>query len=429
MLHHDKIAVTRFVIITGLIFLPVLPACGQSDSLSFWLRSALENNTVIAAAKANVDARKQRIRIEQSLPDPSFSGDFMITPAELRTGTREASTGLSQMVPWPGKLLTQKAIAQKEYEIALEARRSAEAKVLADVRRVYAEYYSIGKEIGISQDNLKLLQEMEKVLVAHYATAMAPQVSLLKIQIEMASLEDQIKSLFADKVTIQEKAILLLNVADNTVLPTPAHLPQLEVPAYADSLIIHAEMNNPELIQARSEADAASLQVDLAKQNFAPDLMLSTGYTFGKSTVPMESGKYPWAAGASISIPIWTSSKIARISEARARKEMQRANVAGIRNEIVTDSKTLIEEYHDAQRKINLYMETLIPQSQRITSLVQESYISGKATILDFLDAQRMQLDLQVMLEKQKARKEIIAGSIDMLLGGKLTRKSIGIHE
>ncbi len=434
MARYFKMIIVPQCVVAGLMLLPVVSVRGQSDSLSYWLRTALDNNPMITAATANTEAKKKEIRIAPALPDPTISGGYFITPVETRVGPQQAKIGASQMIPWPGKLFTRKTVAEKEYEAAQEALKSVKAKVLAEVRETYAEYYAIGKEIEITKDNLKLLQEMENVLLAQYSAAAISQVSLLKIQVEMAALEDRIRSLDAEEIKILQKAEVLLNLPKNERLSVPSVLPQLKVPEKADSMINLALELNPVLARSHKEVESSIAQVNLAKQTFAPDFMIMTDYIFtGKSSSTMaagsESGKDPWIIGGSISLPIWTNNKYARIEKASAMKKMQEAMVINIENTTESNSTSLVEEYNDAQRKIKLYTSTLIPLAQQTIALIEEAYTNGKATVLDFLDAQRMLLKLQIMLEKQRARRETIAGKIDMLLGGMLTYSSIGVHK
>lgn len=406
----------------------------QTGSLSQWLQTALENNPMIIAAKANVEAREKEIRIASSLPDPALSGGYFIIPVETRVGPQQARVGVSQMLPWPGKLLVKKDIAEKELNAVRQEFRSVEARVLSDVRTVYAEYYALGKEIDITHDNLKLLQEMEKVLLSRYSAAAVSQVSLIKVQVEMAVLEDQVRSLQSEEVKVQKRAVSLLNLTAETKLRFPDVLPELLVPTNADSLIDNALKVNPGIMQARFEVETASSQINLAKQTFAPDLMIMSDYIFTGSsastmTDPSENGKNPWIVGGSVTIPVWIDNKKARVGKARAMQRMADAKVTNIENITESGSASLIEEYHDSKRKIALYSQTLIPQSQQIISLIGEAYSNDKATLLDFLDAQRMLLKLEVMLEKQRARMQIIAGKIDMLLGGTLTRTTLGKND
>ena len=63
---------------------------------------------------------------------------------------------------------------------------------------MYREFQYSGPKDMTKEEAEKLLKQMESVLLSKYAAAQASQVSLLKVQVEMAVLEDQLNSLKAD---------------------------------------------------------------------------------------------------------------------------------------------------------------------------------------------------------------------------------------
>lgn len=404
-----------------------------TDDLFSWLQLAQKNNPQILSAQANVAAKKHEISVAPSLADPTLSGGYFISPVETRVGPQRGKIGVSQMIPWPGKLQQKKKVAEKEYAAATEMLRFTEAKVFSEVRTTYAELYALGKERAITRDNLTLLRQMEEALLSRYATAAAQQMAVLKVQVEIATLDDQLQSLDADAKKVRSRAHTLLALAADTTLNFPDELLPLPIAADAATLLQHAIKQNPALLQARYETEAAAALVTLARQSFLPDAMIMTDYIFtGKSTSSMtdatESGKDPWLVGGSITIPLWTANKVARVNKAKAMETMQAAMAKSILLQTESNTVTLLEEYHDALRKVTLYRTTLLPQARQTIALVEEAYTNSNATILEYLDAQRVYLKLDVTIERQRARAETIAGKIDMLLGGELTRRELGNH-
>jgi outer membrane protein TolC len=148
-----------------------------------------------------------------------------------------------------------------------------------------------------------------------------------------------------------------------------------------------------------------------------------TGKTSSSMVSPGENGKDPWVVGLSLTLPLWAGTKVNRIKAAEAMAEMNEAKQAGMEDMIRAQFVSLSEELLDAGRKIALYEKTLIPRSRQIVALSEENYIGGTGSFLDFLDAQRMLLNQELMLIRQETRYEKIGSSIDMLLGGALTHE------
>jgi outer membrane protein TolC len=402
----------------------------DGDSLTRYLLLAQNNNPSIAAARSSADAKKRAVRLARTLPDPSVSAGYFVSEVETRVGPQKGKIGASQKIPWPGKLAAKRSIAEREFDAAQERLRAAEARVFARIREAYSLLYATGKEIEFTAQSLKLLHHMESVLLAKYSTAAASQAEVLKMQVETAVLEDRLKSLDATAVKLKQQLRALLNVDTSYAVAFPSDLPALEIPSHAPELIESAIENNPQAAEARFKNASARASVGLARQSLAPDIMLMTDYIFtGRSNASMvspdENGKDPWVIGASVTIPLWASNKSARVAKARDMHAARKATQENIENMVSAKSIGLLEAHGDAERKLDLHERVLVPKAQQALSLTQEAYINARATVLDFLDAWRMLLNLQIATENHRAKKEIIAGGIDMLLGGEPTRSAL----
>lgn len=421
---------TGWLLIMVIALLRAQPLHTDSLQLQRYLTNAAAHNPSIVAARALSEAKKRDIALAFALPDPTITTGYFLNSVETRVGPQRAKIGASQMIPWPGKLLAKKEIAQKEYAAALEVLREVEARVFSEVRGGYADYYALGREIAITHESMELLKNIESVLVTRYSTAEALPVALLKVQVEMALLDEKQISLDADIVKEREVLRALLGSKGSTALPIPIVLGVLSVPESADTLWLQIEKRNPALLRAGYESDAAAASVTLARQGFGPDIMLSTDYIVtDKSSSSMvssaENGKNGWVAGAGISLPLWVGSKRSQIERAQATAVAKDASVSAVTYAARAEATAACENYRDACRKVALYAGTLVAQSRQTLALVEESYINGKSTIVDYLDAQRMLLQLQVTLTKQRARRETFAGKIDQLLGGDLSRREL----
>ncbi|MBN1308825.1 MAG: TolC family protein, partial [Chitinispirillaceae bacterium] len=427
---------SRFFV-TGIVFLaawfPIF--AGQSTiahTLSGYLLWAVEHNPEVTAARASAEAKGKEFRLATKIPDPQLSGGYFISPVETRVGPQKGRVGASQMIPWPGKLIERRIQVEHEREAVRQKLRAAQAGVFFNIRASYANLFAIGREMAITRENYALLKHMESVLLAKYATATATQISVLKIQVEMAVLEDALADLGAEASKTRSTLARLLDLKGMTdSIPFPPSLPRLGVPVDTAGTFTGADSLNPELNESDANVKAARAGVALARRSFAPDFMVMTDYIItGPSSSsmvsPKENGKNPWIIGGSITLPLWIGSKTAALGRARAMESMQDALFANRKNMLDEKAVHLTEGYNDARRRIALYEKTLIPKARQTFELVSESYINSTATVLDYLDAQRVLLKLEVMLVRQRARRESIAGAIDELLGGDLTRGEIG---
>jgi outer membrane protein, heavy metal efflux system len=417
--------------IDGLYAETVPTSHGVASALDGYLQQALDHNPSIATARASVETKERDIRLAVQLPDPQVSGGYFISSVETRVGPQKGKVGFSQMLPWPGKLTAKRRMAGHASEAAREHLRSVEAGVFSSIRSVYANLYFIGKEIAINRENRKLLQEMESLQLSRYATATVKQTAVLKLQVEIARLDDKFSHLEVTATQVRAAlAELLGSESPDSDFPFPENPETHQLAEIIDSLQTLADSLNPLLREADAQVSVARSGQDLARLSFAPDFMIMTDYIITDKAIssmvaPDENGKNPWIVGASLSLPLWFRSKTAQVDKARAREAMSQSQFRRTSAMLDRTITHLSEEYRDVLRGIALHEETLIPKARQIMELTNEAYVNGTATVLDFLDAQRVLLDLDISLVKQQVRKATVTAAIDALLGGELTRKAL----
>ncbi|MGH9548714.1 MAG: TolC family protein, partial [Terriglobales bacterium] len=68
------------------------------------VRQVLADNPQLNSARLKWEAMKERPRIAGSLPDPTLSYGYFFDNVETRVGAQNQRVGLSQKIPFPGKL-------------------------------------------------------------------------------------------------------------------------------------------------------------------------------------------------------------------------------------------------------------------------------------------------------------------------------------
>jgi outer membrane protein TolC len=408
----------------------VAEEAGALSTLPAYLAYALEHNPSVIAARRNVEAELLDYRLALSIPDPVVSGGVFVKEVETRVGAQRARVGVSQSIPWPGKLAKRRAIEEQDHLAARQRLRAIEARVLAQVRQSFAAHYATGRWLAINRENLRLLDQMESLLRSRYTVGEEDLSSVVKIQVEMAIMQNRIDSLAADGVETAAALRALLNLERDVPVPFPDDLPLSTVPDSLTDLLPAILDTNPRLGQVERRTAAADAAVALARRQFGPDFAVMSDYIFVEALPPSattaeDNGSDAWIVGASLTLPVWVGVKIDRIRKAKAQQAMWEAREEGLANELVAESTRAVEDLNDARRAIALHEGTLIPLARQTLSLTEEAYRNDRATVLDFLDAQRRLLDLRMALASQRARREAGVAMIDQLMGGAVSRGGI----
>ena len=160
---------------------------------------------------------------------------------------------------------------------------------------------------------------------------------------------------------------------------------------------------------------ASSLSVKRAKLNYYPDLGIGIDYIETGS-----SPKDPLVGMISLSFPLWFQKQKADISAARYIQRSIEERVLEAKNRLQADFAKIWFELEDAQRKMVLYTDNLIPKSLESLRASEKAYIADKADFLNLIDAQRLYLKFLLEYERSLVRYVTAYAKLENLTGRKL---------
>jgi outer membrane protein TolC len=216
-----------------------------------------------------------------------------------------------------------------------------------------------------------------------------------------------------------------LNRASSASLPVPKTMPEEAVAISDEQLIAWLEDNNPELSAMSFMAAREKAGVDLAKKNYYPDIMVGVDYMtmkdpFAPGMTDMEDDMV--MAMLSINVPIWYGKYRAAEREARARYETSLNERSDRENSLLAGLEMALYGFRDAERKIDLYRDTLVPKAEQSLKVTRQAYEAGRADFLDLLDAQRALLEFKLSHERARADRAQRLAEIEMLVGREVPR-------
>lgn len=397
-----------------------LPDLNKDPSLRNYLIYAALNNPGLKAAFLRWKAALEKIPEVSSLPDPRFTYAYFIRKVETRVGPQCQKFGLTQTFPWLGKLRLRGHAAWEAAQAKKERYESAKFKLFFQVKEAYHEYYYLAQAIAVTQEQLNFVRYLESVARTRYAAGAAPHADIIRAQVELGKLEDRLRTLN----NLREPIIARLNAALNRPASSPlpwARRPAEEKGAFTqDEVLTWLKENNPELKALDFLAARERWNIDLVKKNYYPDI------TFGLETIDTDkavqpgvedSGKDPFVAILSVNIPIWWQKYRAGERQARARYDAFLQERADLENRLAAEVKLSLYKYRDAERKIDLYKNTLTPKAKQSLQVSIQSYVAGKVTFLDVVDAVRTILEFQLGYERAVADRAQRLAELEMLVG------------
>jgi cobalt-zinc-cadmium efflux system outer membrane protein len=379
-----------------------LPPLGQNAGLPDYLAYAALNNAGLEAAYDRWQAVMEKIPQARALPDPRLSYGHFIRSVETRVGPQQYRVGVAQSFPWLGKRGLRGDVATQEAHASYQEYEAAKLRLFYNVKSTWFELAYLHRAIEITENNLSLLKDLEKVAQTKVRGG-SGLAGVAKAQVELGKLEDQKRSLLDFRQPLAARLNAALSRPANSPIAFPKSIAVSSRQLDEQRLLEWLAETNPELRGLEAQIAKGQKGVELAGKDYFPDVTVGVDYTqTDGALVPgvRDNGKDPVMATVSINIPLW-------------RKKYDAALRAA-------ELKMALYKFQDAERKIDLYRDTLTPLAEQSLEIAQQSWESGKADFLNLIDAERLLLEFQLQIERARANREQRLAEIEMLVGREL---------
>lgn len=393
---------------------------GEIKDLTEYLVEAARNNDDLYAAFYTWKASLQREANVSSLPDPRFNFAWFIQPVETRTGPQEFKYGLSQTLPWFGKLGLKGEQALRDADVKKARFDNLKLKIFTEVKKTYYDYAYLAQAIRITSENIELMKYLESVARARYTTGAGAYDGVIRTQVELGKLENRLRSLEERKGPTAAKLLAAMNRGDEQSLPMPESIPVMEIGMSPDELKDEFKNGNPRLKELSHTVDREKLSVELAHKDYYPDFTFGVEYIqTGDARSPnvTNADKDPIITGMSVNLPIWMDKQDAQLNEAENKVKAASRKRAGLERNLTADLELEIYKYQDAIRKVNLYRDSLTPKAEQSLGVSIEAFQSGTATSSDLIDAERTLIEFQLAYFEALAEQAKRVAAIEYLVG------------
>lgn len=396
------------------------PQLSAQSGLEDYLRYAALNNPGLEAAFNRWKMALERIPQVRALPDPRFNYGYFVEQVETRVGPQRQKFGIAQTFPWFGKLRLR---GNKAGEAAVSAQKSyemAKLKLFRDVKDAYYELAYLQRAIRLTEENIELVRHLESVAQAKFRAG-SDVTAVVKAQVELGKLGDKVSSLRELRDPINARLNAALNRDLQLPLPWPKSMPRGSV-TLDDAVVAQALIRmNPELAGLDAKIRESEHSIKLARKAFYPDLTLGVDYVEtedARFAGVSGSGKDPVMIMGSFNLPLWWGKNQAGLREAKASLGAATKERENRENLLVADLQMALYRFHDAERKISLFGDTLSPLARNSLDVAEQAYQAGRADFLQLIDAQRLLLDIQLSYQRAIADREQQLAQIEMISGG-----------
>ena len=402
-------------------FLTLTPLFAQEPlSLKAMIEEARERNPEIQAFRQRVKEKELRAKAEGALDDPLLKIEIEDIPTERPFNLGNSMLTrytFSQMFPFPGKLSLKERMAMKEVLMASEEARWKELEIIAALKETYYDYAFISESMKVTKGIKEILSEMARIAEARYSLGLASQQDIIKAQVEITLLINEILTLEAEKGGDRARLKAIRNRDPSSPIGEPESVPRQKVDIKADELIERALDKNPGLRGMAFEIDVRETAIDLANKNYYPDFMI------GVAPIQKDGRFDTWDAMFTVNIPIWRKKYDNMAGEAKIGKEVLISKLKAERNIKAMEVKEGAIKVEAAARIRSLYETGLMPQAELSFGFSLTNYQTGKIDFLALLDSERTLKRTKIEYIRILSDYNKIIASLEKIIGDEIAKE------
>ena len=411
-MYKNRTALLLASLVSGPVWSQEEAALDPRAELAEYARYAEQHNPKLNQALTRYQAALAKVPSASAWVDPRLTYGYFARPVETRTGPQEMRFSAAQTFPWKGKLDLKGRIAQQEAEVEGQRYEATRRSLIFEIKAAYYDCYFLERAIAVTEGNLRLLAHLEEVGRTRYRSGTGEHAPVLKAQVELGRLEDQLRSLRQQRRPAAARLNAALGRAATAPIAVPDSLPMAALDLDEEGLKARLQAANPTLQMRHTQARAQSLGVELAGKQFYPDLTVSLDYIHIG-----DRGANPLMAMASLNLPLWRSSYEAGERAAKLSHQAALQGVADEENRLVAELELALYKQRDAQSRSALYRDRLLPKAEQALNVTQRAFGADRSDFLAVIDAQRTLLEFQLAYERARTDQALHWAEIEKLVG------------
>jgi outer membrane protein TolC len=361
------------------------------DILNELIKEALENNPKLEAAVQRALASEKVIPQAGALPDPQITFGLLNLPINSFSFSQEPMTGkvigVMQMFPFPGKLSLATDIAEYESAAIKYQQEEIRNKVVQLVKQVFFDLYAIDRAFETTEKNKALMEQFIHMVETKYATGSGLQQDVLRAQVELSKLED-------DLIMWQQKrfsAAARLNALLNRPVDSPVDktLPELMLPESPVAIFSAEEIDNsrPLLKVWNERIQKAGTAIKLAERDIWPNFTVGTSYRQRNNLSDGRQMADFFSATVSLNIPLYFRRKQkANVVEKELTLNAARFEYENVKINVLSEIESILAELERNRKRVELYKDGILIQAQQSLESAHAGYRVGKVDFLTLIN-------------------------------------------
>lgn len=381
---------------------------------------AIEQNPVVAGARAVIDQNTGQRTAAGAYPNPTIKGDggrgFLKDAgpltAEIPRSATEYMAGFSQPIEWPAKRAARQSAADSGLAGASIGLIETRLNLTTDVKVAFYDLLLALRDFELAKNNLGTVEDVRRIVGVRVRLGEAPQFELIKAEVEVLKANQAVTR---SENTVRVSRVILSTLTGGALGPSfdvTGEFLVYPVGLALDRLTARAMEEHPSIQRLARSIEQADRTVEFERQARVPNVNFNTSYT-------REYGREGFDVGISVPTPIWYQRQ-GEIAGSLGVKRKEEAELLRMRNELLRQINQYYQEAQTTAKLIEVLEKGLLRQAEEALRIAKFSFQQGAASLLDVLDAQRVQR--QILFDYAQARYElsVALARLERAVGGLL---------
>jgi outer membrane protein len=430
----------RIGLLAGACLVASAPA--YADTLKDALNAAYRTNPTLEGARAGQRATDENVPIQRAnaLPTANVNGTYTEylrqSTSSFVAPSRSAQAQLSVTVPiYQGGAVKNGIRAAETRVLAGRASlRGSESSLFSQVVGAYMDVILQEAVVGLNANNVSVLSVNLQSTRDQFEIGQLTRTDVAQSEARLALAQGDFRTAQSNLVTARERYVQLVGQAPEN-LQAPPPLPGL--PANVIVAVDSAKRNNPDLISAQENADAAGFDTSAAGAAKLPKVSLfvnggATDYlgTLGSSAIggPVAQFQTTAQAGAQLTIPLFQGGKpAAQERQAQSREAQALEQVVATERSVIEQTRAAYAAWQ-ASNEIIASTQTAVAAAELSLEGTRAEQTVGTRQIIDVLNAEQELLQAQVQLVTAR-RNAYVAGFSLLAAMGQAEARDLGLAD
>ena len=378
---------------------------------------ALQSNPEIRAAVRRLSLAQARTSTASSLDDPMFMVRDWDTPLRKPWDLNQAQMMFSvqQTLLSKDKRNARSKIAGDDVRAEASDLESTRQEVEAAVRKACADLMRNADQRKLLDRQAALLKEALSVTLVQYTTGKVPEADVLRAQMAITRLDEQVIELEEERDTVRAGLNTLVGRHPDAELEVAGSYAAVRDLPSIDDLEQMAVLNRPELAGLRTQIAKSKNEGQAVRLAMKPDFTAALGYML----MPAGStSRNAYMAEMTINLPWLNRNRHEGESkQADAVTDVAQAELEARTSAVFLEVREAQVKTLAAEKRVKVYRDTLLPQAEAAFKASTAAYQNNRAEFLTLIESQNLLLDIQTAYYKSSSETDAGIAELERAIG------------